>query len=86
MGQCGWPYLLDERPLVPPLVQAAAGQRVDGLGSARLARVHLLVQEVLKGELLVFVVYVVHHLQLREEIIMERRERRRGHASADPGR
>lgn len=57
-------YLFYEGPLVPPLVEAAAGQRVDGLGAARLMFAHLLVQEVLKRQLLVFVVYVIHRLHL----------------------
>lgn len=62
--QSSWPYLFNEGPLVPPLIEAAAGQHVDGLGSTRLRVAHLLVQEVLKSELLVFVVYVIHHLHL----------------------
>lgn len=62
--QCCRPYLFNKGPLVPPLTEAATGQHVDGLGSTQLMEAHLLVQKVLKGELLVFIVDVIHHLYL----------------------
>lgn len=60
------PYLLDDWPSVFPLVQAVTGQRVDALHLARLQVSHLLVQEVLKSQLLILVLYVIHRLHLGE--------------------
>lgn len=50
-------HLFADRPLVFPVLEAAAGQRVDAVGLAQLHVLHLCVQEALKGQLLVFIVY-----------------------------
>lgn len=50
-------HLFADRPLVFLVLEAAAGQRVDALGLAQLHVLHLCVQEALKGQLLVVIVY-----------------------------
>lgn len=62
------PHLFADRPLVFPVLEAAAGQRVHALSLAELHVLHLFVQEALEGQLLVFVVYRKSRLHL------ERRE------------
>lgn len=59
-------YLLNDWPSVFPLVEAVTGQRVETLHLAQLHVSHLLVQDVLKSQLLVFIVYMIPHLHLGE--------------------
>lgn len=60
-------YLFHEGPSVFPVMQTVASQRVDTLGLAQLPVCHLFVHKGLQSKLLVFIIYIIHDLHLREE-------------------
>lgn len=73
------PYLCYDGPPVLPVLEAVARHSVDSLRVARIKLSHLLVQEALKRQLLIFVLDVVPRLHLAEG-----GEGGRSHTSADP--
>lgn len=72
-------YLFYDGPSVLPLLEAVARHGVDSLRVARIKLSHLLVQEALKRQLLIFVLDVVPCLHLAEGA-----EGGRNHTSGDP--
>lgn len=72
-------YLFYDGPPVLPLLETVARHGVDSLRAARIKPSHLLVQEALKRQLLIFVLDVVLRLHLAEG-----GEGERNHTPGDP--